>query len=159
MALFGTDADLASDVLVLVEILITAAVVAGVLLIRRGRIKHHRLVMLSTLAANAVFLVGFLILDAVKATTTLERGVDAPAAVFWTTLGVHLAFAFTSFGIAVAAWRIARRGHAVQPDGTHTVAGDVRRKHRAIARYYPYLWGATLVTGLLLYNVVYVFYS
>lgn len=158
MALFGTDADLASDILVLVEVAITAAIVAGVWLIHRGRIKHHRVVMLSTLAANAVFLVGFLVLDAFKASTTLDRGIDAPAVVFWTTLVVHLAFAFTSFGIAIAAWRIARRGHTVQPDGTHAVGGEVRKRHRAIARYYPYLWGATLVTGLLLYNVVYVFY-
>jgi uncharacterized membrane protein YozB (DUF420 family) len=158
MGLFGTGADVWSDLLLLVEVAITAAVLVGIVLIRRGRIKHHRLVMLSTLAVNAVFLIAFLIQDAVAASNTAARGISAPGIVFWPTLVVHLAFAFTAFAIAVAAWRIARRGHSVTPEGRHVVDGQTRRRHRAIARYYPWLWGATLVTGLLLYNVVYVFY-
>jgi uncharacterized membrane protein YozB (DUF420 family) len=159
MGFLGTGASVWSDALLMVEGAITVGIVVGILLIRRGRIKHHRAVMLGTLAVNAVFLVAFLVQDAVAATTTVERGLSAPMGVFVPVLVVHLAFAFSSFGVAIVAWRRAGTGHHVGADGVHTVTAAARRFHKRVARFYPWLWGATLVTGILLYNVVYVFYG
>ena len=155
----GTSADLWSDLLILVEVLITGAVWMGLRAIRANEIRRHRSIMLFTLAANAAFLVAFLIQDAIALRTTLDRGVHAPGYVFWPVLAIHLAFAFSSFGVAVVGWRIARKGYSVTPEGRGHVEPDVRKRHRGVARFYPWLWGATLVTGLLLYAVVYVFYE
>jgi uncharacterized membrane protein YozB (DUF420 family) len=158
MALLGTSSDWATDILLIVELAISALILVGILKIRANRVRHHRAIMLSTLAINAVFLVGFLVVDAIKATTTLDRGINAPPLVFWPTLGVHLALAFSSFTIAIIAWRVARKGYQRREDAEDHVAADVRAAHRRIAIYYPWLWGGTLITGILLFNVVYVFY-
>lgn len=157
MGLLGTGADLASDLLILAEILISVLVFLGVVLIRRRRrVGAHRKVMLTTLALNAFFLAGFLIQDAVRQSNVVERSA-APAAVFWPLLTVHLVIAVSALGVAVASWRIARRGMVTTETGIDLVP-EVRRRHRRVSRYYPWLWGSTLATGLLLYYVLYVVY-
>lgn len=160
MGLLGTDAGIFSDLLILAEILISVLVLAGVVLIKRGRrVGVHRRVMLWTLGLNAFFLSGFLVQDAVQSQTVLseERGLRAPLGVFVPLLAVHLAIAVAALGVAVASWRIARKGIVVTANGID-LAPDVRARHTRVSRFYPYLWGATLATGLLLYYVIYVVY-
>lgn len=159
-ALLGTDASVFSDLLILAEILISALVLTGFLLIKRGRrVSKHRLVMLWTLGLNAFFLVGFLVQDAIRSQTVLsgERGLRAPLSVFVPLLSIHLMIAVSAVSVAVVSWRIARRGIIQTPTGIDLVP-DVRVRHRRVSKYYPYLWAATLATGLLLYYVIYVVY-
>lgn len=164
--LLGTDANVFSDLLILAEILISVLVLVGFVVIRRARrgqrharVRAHRRVMLWTLGLNAFFLSGFLIQDAIRSQTVLseERGLRAPLIVFVPLLVVHLAIAVTALGVAFIAWRIARKGIVTKEDGID-LDPEVRRRHTRVSRYYPYLWAATLATGLLLYYVVYVVY-
>lgn len=158
VGILGSGADLATDLLILAEIAISVLVLCGILLIRRGRrVSRHRLVMLSSLALNAVFLVAFLVQDILRASNVAERATSVPGIVFWPMLGVHLAIAVTALGVAIWAWRVAAPA-TVGSGTTLDLAPAARSRHRAIARYYPWLWAFTLVTGLLLYAIVYVAY-
>lgn len=157
MGLLGTAADWATDVLILAEIVITVLVILGVRFIRRGRrVSTHRKIMLSTLILNAVFLAGFLVADAIKAETVLDRN-PAPAYVFWPMLGVHLAIAVSALGVAIVSWRIARKG-VIHTDHGMDLSPEVKVRHRRVSRHYPWLWYSTLATGLMLYGVVYLLY-
>lgn len=158
MAILGTDADLASDVLILAEIAISVLVLAGVVTIRRNRkrVRPHRAYMLWVLGLNAFFLAGFLIQDIARSSNVTERS-TAPASVFWPLLAVHLAIAVSALGVAIASWLIARKGIVRTPEGMDLVP-EVRARHRRVSRYYPWLWAMTLVTGLLLYGVLYILF-
>lgn len=159
MALFGTDAGLPSDLLILGEIVITFLVYLGVRRIRRNEVSAHRTLMLTTLGLNAFLLVTFLITDIVKATNTIERGLTAPLWVFIPLLAVHLTIAISALTVAIVSWRIARRGTVRDRHGiVVTVTPYIRARHRRISRYYPRLWYSTLATGLLLYVALYVLY-
>ena len=159
MALFGTDAGLPTDLLILGEIVISVLVYLGVRRIRRNEVHAHRTLMLTTLGLNAFLLVSFLITDVIKATNTIERGLTAPLWVFIPLLAVHLTIAVTALTIAILSWRIARQGTVRDGQGiVITVTPQVRERHRRVSRHYPRLWYATLATGLILYVVLYVLY-
>lgn len=159
MGLFGTDAGFASDILIGGEIILTVLVILGVRVIRKDRtanVATHRRLMLTVLGFNLVLLVFFVIVDLIKASSTIERGTRAPLWVFVPLLLIHLAIAITSLVLAFRAWLSARRG--VVRDGNGVVVNvtpDVRVAHRRIARYYPPMWYATLATGLVLYVTLY----
>lgn len=153
----GDAADLATNLLILAEILITVLVFVGVRYIRRGRrVGRHRRTMLWSLGLNALFLAGFLIQDAIRSSNVILRS-TAPALVFWPLLTVHLSIAVTALGIAIVSWRIARKGVVQTADGID-LTPEVRARHRRVSRFYPPLWYSTLATGLLLYGVLYVVY-
>lgn len=158
MAILGTGADLASDVLILSEIVISLLVFAGVLAIRRNRARpaRHRVYMLWVLGLNAFFLIGFLIQDALKAETVVQRS-TAPLNVFVPLLVFHLMIAVSAMTVAVVSWRIAVKGLVRGPNGID-LTPEARVRHRRVSRFYPWLWAATLATGLLLYGVLYVVY-
>jgi putative membrane protein len=155
----GTGAGAASDVLILGEIVITVLVYLGVRKIRRNQVSGHRTIMLTSLALNLLLLASFLVVDIIKTSNTIERGLRAPLWVFIPLLVIHLSIAVTALTIAIRSWLIARTG--VIRDGQGAVVNvtpEVRAKHRRISRYYPRLWYSTLGTGLLLYLTIYVFY-
>ncbi|HLE46738.1 MAG TPA: DUF420 domain-containing protein [Candidatus Thermoplasmatota archaeon] len=159
MALFGTNAGLPTDILILGEIVITVLVYLGVRKIKKNDVNGHRTIMLTTLGLNAVLLVSFLITDIVKATNTIERGLTAPLWVFIPLLVVHLTIAITALTVAIVSWQIVRKGVVRDRDGhVLTVTGRVRAQHRRISRFYPNLWYSTLATGLILYVVLYLLY-
>lgn len=156
MAFFQSWSELPSDLLIVGEIAVTTLVVLGVRSIRRNQVARHRLLMLSALITNLVVLAGFLIVDVLRASTTVSRATGPRLALFWPLLGIHLIIAVSALTIALRAWWIARKG--VVRDGQGAVVNvtpDVRRSHRAVSRYYPSLWYATFGTGLLLYAVLY----
>lgn len=159
MGVLGTPADIATDLLILAEVLISALVLIGVVFIRkdRSRVGRHRAVMLWVLGLNAVFLAGFLIQDLVRQSSVIERS-KAPAHVFWPLLGVHLVIAVSALGVAIASWIIARRGLR-RTDAGWELPPAVRLRHRRVSRFYPWLWGFTLGTGLLLYGTLYWVYA
>lgn len=155
MGLMGTAADLATDILILAEIAITVLVILGVRKVRRRRnVSAHRRLMLATLILNAVFLAGFLVADAIKSSNVVLRN-PAPAYVFWPLLSIHLAIAVSALAVAVISWRIARAG-IVETGAGIDLSPEAKVRHRRVSRHYPWLWYSTLVTGLMLYGVVYV---
>ena len=156
MGILGTDADIATDVLILGEIIITVLVVYGVRLIRRNHVHRHRTVMLTGLAFNLVLLASFVVTDIIKFTNTVERGTDAPIWVFIPLLVIHVSIAIGALTLAIVSWRIARRGTVHDGHGrVVNLTPAVREAHRRVSRYYPTVWYATLATGLLLYAVLY----
>jgi len=160
MSILGTSADVASDLLILSEVVISLLVLLGVVQIRRDRRKavgRHRAFMLWVLGLNAVFLAGFLVQDALKTETVLQRS-TAPLGVFVTVLSVHLMIAVSALSVAIVSWRIAAKGAFRNADGHWDLTPDVRVRHRRVSRFYPWLWGMTLATGLVLYSVLYVLY-
>jgi uncharacterized membrane protein YozB (DUF420 family) len=158
VGLLGTAADVATDLLLAGMVVISALVLAGVRLIRRDRrrnVRRHRSLMLWVLTLNGIFLSGFVVQDVARSSNVVLRSA-APPAVFWPLLAVHVAVAVSALGLAIASWRIARRGLVRGPEGGWDLTPDVRARHRRVSRYYPWLWGLTLATGLLLYAVLYV---
>jgi len=158
VGLLRTGADIASDLLILSEIVISVLVFLGVWTIRRNRRKvgRHRGLMLWVLGLNAVFLAGFLIQDAIRSSNVVERS-KAPLGVFVPLLSIHLMIAVSALSVAVVSWRIARKGLVRTATGWD-LTPEIRIRHRRVSRYYPWLWGFTLGTGLLLYGVLYVVY-
>jgi uncharacterized membrane protein YozB (DUF420 family) len=158
VGVLGTGADIASDLLILSEIAISLLVLLGVWTIRRDRKKvgRHRGFMLWVLGLNALFLTGFLVQDAIRSSNVVERS-SAPLGVFVPLLSVHLMIAVSALSVAVVSWRIARKG-LVRTETGWDLTPEIRVRHRRVSRYYPWLWGLTLATGLLLYGVLYVVY-
>jgi uncharacterized membrane protein YozB (DUF420 family) len=160
VGIFGTEAGIASDILIGGEVILTILVYLGVRSIRRdraGHVSNHRTLMLTVLAFNLVLLLFFVVMDLIKASNTVERGLTAPLWIFVPLLIIHLFIAISALTIAIRAWLIARKG--VVRDGKGKVVSvtpDVRIAHRRISRYYPPMWYATLTTGLILYLVLYV---
>lgn len=146
-----------TQALLLGEIIITFLVVLGLRAIRKKQIHRHRLLMLWSLGLNLFALASFVVVDVIRASNTVERGLTAPLYVFLPLLTIHLTIAITALTIAVLSWRIARQG--IQRDAEGRVVDvdpAIRAKHRRISRFYPRLWYATLATGLLLYAVLYI---
>lgn len=145
-----------TQVLLLGEIATTVLVYLGVRAIRKNAVHRHRLLMLWSLGLNLVLLASFLVVDAIRASNTIERGLTAPLYVFIPMLVIHLSIAITALTLAIMAWRIGRQGVMRDAEGRVTdLSPEVRVKHRRIAKYYPNLWYATLVTGLFLYAALY----
>lgn len=153
MGILGTGADLASDVLILGEVVVSLLVWWGVRSIRHGRhVGRHRRLMLSVLLLNAILLASFLYVDVARSETVLARG---RSTAFYVALGIHLPIAVSALTIAVISWLIARKGIVPKGD-TIDLEPSVRARHIRVSRWYPWLWGATLATGLLLYASIYV---
>jgi putative membrane protein len=146
-----------TQVLLLGEIATTVLVFLGVRAIRAKAVHRHRTLMLWSLGLNLGLLASFLVVDVIRASNTVQRGLTAPLYVFLPMLAIHLAIAISALTLAIWAWRIARTG--VQRDGNDRVVDlhpEIRARHRKISKYYPALWYATLLTGLLLYAVLYI---
>ena len=145
-----------TQVLLVGEIATTVLVYLGVRAIRRNAVHRHRLLMLWSLGLNLVLLASFLVVDAIRASNTIERGLTTPLYVFIPMLVIHLGIAITALTLAIMAWRIGRKG-VIRDAENHVIdlAPEIRIKHRRIAKYYPSLWYATLATGLLLYAALY----
>ena len=156
MGLWTTVANAASSLLIAGELVITLLVFLGVRAIRRGRrVARHRALMLWSLGLNAVFLAAFLVSDVLKQQSVLTRGKVANPALFFTVLGIHLVIASSALAVAIVAWW-RTRGHRIQtPQGDLDLEPAARARHRRISRWYPWLWGFTLATGLALFGVVY----
>lgn len=145
-----------TQVLLLGEIATTVLVYLGVRAIRANAVHRHRLLMLWSLGLNLVLLASFLVVDAIRASNTIERGLTTPLYVFIPMLVIHLSIAITALTLAIMAWRIGRKG--VIRDANNRVTDltpKIRLKHKRIAKFYPNLWYATLITGLLLYAALY----
>lgn len=145
-----------TQILLLGEIGITVLVWLGVKAIKRNDVHKHRTLMLWSLGLNLILLASFVVVDLMRASNTVERGLTAPLWVFIPMLLIHLSIAISALTIAIVSWRIARKG-VIRDSDNQVVDLDpaVRIKHRRISKFYPNLWYATLVTGLLLYVALY----
>lgn len=113
---------------------------AGYLFIRSGRVKQHRLCMLSAFATSSVFLVCYLIYHAQVGSVRFTReGFVRP--LYFTILVTHVVLAATIVPLAVATLTLAikRRFH----------------QHRRLARWTFPVWMYVSVTGVLVYVLLY----
>jgi putative membrane protein len=120
----------------------TAAVllVTGFVLIRRGRKRAHRGVMIAAFAVSCAFLASYLTYHAI-AGTVYFRGTGAIRAVYLSILATHTVLAA-----------------AVPPLAIATLARGLRGRfdrHRRLARWTLPLWLYVSVTGVVVYCMLY----
>lgn len=120
----------------------TAAVllVTGWLLIRRGRWRAHRAVMIAAFACSILFLVSYLVYHFETGVHRFQ-GTGAVRAVYLSILGTHTVLAAVVPFLAVI-----------------TLVRGLRKrfaKHRAIARWTLPIWLYVSVTGVVVYWMLY----
>ena len=123
----------------------TAAVllVAGYLLIRRGRIAQHKRCMLAALATSAVFLVSYVIYHANTGSRPFP-GQGAIRVVYFGILVSHVVLAALILPLALTT---AARGLRAQYD-----------RHVRIARWTLPIWIYVSITGVVIYLMLYQLY-
>ena len=116
--------------------------VIGYVLIRRGRIRQHRAVMLAAFAVSALFLVSYLIYHANVGSRPFP-GRGAIRAIYLTILFTHIVLAA-----------------AILPMALITLTHGLRERfdrHVPIARWTLPIWLYVSVTGVIVYLMLYQF--
>ena len=115
---------------------------AGWLLIRRGRINAHRRCMVSAFIASSLFLVSYVVYHAQAGSRPFTgHGVVRP--IYFAILISHVLLAATIVPLALVTLRRALRGDYV--------------RHRRIARVTFPVWMYVSVTGVVIYLMLYQF--
>ena len=120
-----------------------ALLVAGYLLIRRGRIAQHKRCMLAALATSAVFLVSYVIYHANVGSRPFP-GQGFVRVVYFSILFSHVVLAVTILPLALTT---AARGLLAQYD-----------RHVRIARWTLPIWMYVSITGVIIYLMLYQLY-
>ena len=120
-----------------------ALLVAGYLLIRRGRIAQHKRCMLAALATSAVFLVSYVIYHANTGSRPFP-GQGAIRVVYFGILVSHVVLAALILPLALTT---AARGLRAQYD-----------RHVRIARWTLPIWIYVSITGVVIYLMLYQLY-
>lgn len=120
-----------------------ALLVAGYLLIRRGRIAQHKRCMLAALATSAVFLVSYVIYHANVGSRPFP-GQGPVRVVYFGILISHVVLAATILPLALTT---AARGLLAQYD-----------RHVRIARWTLPIWIYVSITGVVIYLMLYQLY-
>lgn len=120
-----------------------ALLVAGYLLIRRGRIAQHKRCMLAALATSAVFLVSYVIYHANTGSRPFP-GQGLIRVVYFGILITHVVLAATILPLALTT---AARGLLAQYD-----------RHVRIARWTLPIWLYVSITGVVIYLMLYQLY-
>ena len=120
-----------------------ALLVAGYLLIRRGRVEPHKRCMLAALATSAVFLVSYVIYHANTGSRPFP-GQGAIRVVYFGILVSHVVLAALILPLALTT---AARGLRAQYD-----------RHVRIARWTLPIWIYVSITGVVIYLMLYQLY-
>ncbi len=114
--------------------------VIGWVLIRRGRVRAHRAVMLSALACSVLFLASYLVYH-YQVGSVRFQGTGAVRTFYFTVLLTHTVLAaLVPFLAAITLFRALRRHFP---------------RHRAIARWTLPIWLYVSVTGVVVYVMLY----
>ena len=112
----------------------------GYVLIRKGRIRQHRLCMVSAFITSSLFLVCYVVYHAQVGSVRFTRvGFIRP--LYFTILITHVTLAATVPPLAIVTLSRGLKGRVVQ--------------HRAIARWTWPIWMYVSVTGVLVYTLLY----
>ena len=124
------------------NLLATILLLTGFWLIKSGREKAHRNVMLTTFAVSCVFLVCYLTHKAQNGDTPFPRQQFPTMAIFYyIMLATHVLLAMTVPFLAIATIVLALR--------------DKRQAHRRLARITFPVWLYVSITGILVYLFLY----
>lgn len=118
-----------------------AAILAGLAMVRRGRVRAHRGFMLAAAAASAVFLASYLVHHA-HAGSVPFGGEGWLRTLYLAVLITHAALAVAVVPLVVVALHRALRGR--------------REGHRAVVRWTVPVWLYVSATGVVVYYMVYV---
>jgi putative membrane protein len=123
----------------------TAAILLGIgyALIRRGRIRQHRAVMLTAFGTSVLFLVSYLTYHAHVGSKHFP-GTGAMRTIYFTILLTHTVLAATIVPLALVTLS---RALSARFD-----------RHRAIARWTLPLWMYVSITGVIVYFMLYRLY-
>ena len=113
---------------------------AGWLLIRRGRWRQHRAVMIAAFSTSVLFLISYLTYHA-RIGSKHFPGVGAIRTVYFTILATHTVLAAAIVPLVLVTLS---RGLSARYD-----------RHRAIARWTLPLWMYVSVTGVIVYLMLY----
>ncbi len=117
-----------------------AFLVTGYVLIRRGRVRQHRRVMIAAFVTSTLFLTSYLVYHAHAGSTPFPR--HGPIrAVYFTVLITHIVLAAIVPPLALITLTLALRARF--------------DRHRVIARWTLPIWLYVSVTGVLVYLMLY----
>jgi uncharacterized membrane protein YozB (DUF420 family) len=114
--------------------------VIGWVLIKRGRIRQHRAVMIAAVCASALFLISYLVYHA-QVGSVRFTGQGAIRTVYFTVLLTHTILAAAIVPMVIVTFS---RGLAGKYD-----------RHRRIARWTLPIWLYVSVTGVIVYVMLY----
>lgn len=118
-------------------------IVAGFVLVKRGRKEAHRACMQGALAASALFLASYLVYHFSSGATKF-RGEGWVRPAYFALLGSHTVLAVVAFPLVLATWREARLGRF--------------DRHRGLARVTFPIWLYVSLTGVAVYAMLYHLY-
>lgn len=120
----------------------TALLVAGRILIRRGRVAAHRRVMISAFCVSSAFLALYVLHKASRGfESTTYKAEGAARLAYLGLLSTHVALAMTVPVLAIALIRLGLRGQLA--------------RHRRLARVAWPIWIYVSLTGVVIYVLLY----
>ncbi|ESS06078.1 MAG: putative membrane protein [uncultured archaeon A07HB70] len=121
----------------------------GVVAIRRGRVAHHRLLMLASAALFAAFLALYLYKVSVAGPAPFPGPEGVYRTVYLPVLGVHVLLAVVTVPLVVYALLLA---------ATHPVDALPETHHPRVGRVAASLWFVSFLLGEAVYAMLYVVY-
>jgi uncharacterized membrane protein YozB (DUF420 family) len=143
------------------NLLATILLVAGLWLIKRGRVEAHKRTMLAAFAVSAAFLVGYVWYHVVmKVGSVRFTQPGAVRYVYFSILISHVILAITVPPLAIRQMYLGFRALGCCPPPVHqaeqlTVAAAYREKHIRLARWTFPTWLYVSITGVIVYVMLY----
>jgi putative membrane protein len=132
-----------------VSALALVTIPAGVVAIRRGRVRRHRALMLASTALFTVFLVLYLYKVSVAGPTPFPGPEGVYTSVYLPLLAVHVLLAVVTVPLVIYALLLA---------ATHPVAALRDSHHPRVGRVAASLWFVSFLLGEAVYAMLYVVY-
>lgn len=132
-----------------VSALALLTIAAGVVSIRRGRVRRHRALMLASTALFAAFLVLYLYKVSVAGPATFPGPESVYTTIYLPLLAVHILLAVVTVPLVIYVLLLA---------GTHPVSTLPDTRHPTVGRVAASLWFVSFLLGEVVYAMLYVVY-
>lgn len=159
MGIFGTKATLFSDLSLIIEIIIVSIFIYGATFARKKLSDRHHKLMLTGFSLNLLFVLSYMIYSGLFKSGAAKFAGSEEVRKF-----VYLPMVITHGTASTIAFILA--GYAAYYGIKHSMikkrrifpSKDEREKHAKIGRATIYTWAIALITGVLVYILLYVVY-
>jgi putative membrane protein len=157
MGFLGTDAGHISDIILIVEILITILVVLGYIYARAKKGNLHHQLMLYASILNVTFIVAYMVKNLVEGTTSFSGPESVRMTVYLPVVIIHGIVAIIVI-ILLIITIITGFKFRKKTDGDMKLDESGGKKHSISGKIYIPLWFITVITGIIVYCFLYVIY-
>jgi putative membrane protein len=163
MGFLGTAAGFVSDLILVIEIVITILVILGYVYARQKKVKMHHRIMLYASILNVIFIVAYMLKSIIEGSTefsgpdSVYRSIYLPVVI---THGLVAVIVIVLLIVTVISGFMTMKNKQNQSQSEDNVGESASRSklHARSGLIYIPLWILTIVTGIIVYLYLYVIY-